>query len=305
MNLPLILKDLDAKRIAWIITHENRYHRSQHLIKDRLGRLEQAAGHSLRNNGEVRLFLQEFLTGSSLFFSFLYICASLPDNVESIGTRRIEKYIRFVGNLFSNKEISHKYNHIINEHEIYLYCVKKPYVLVLRASIKGKLFTLFNLWNILFDFIPITFRGFRNDADRIINIICSNDRLKRYNSYLSSAFSVFKNQTSEIEQHKADELLDSQAIESLSEFEHMLLGLYLPIFDRYGDADYRILTECDLIFNIYKNNSSEEDPQWIIISPSYGLPIWFEDFFNRSAMMIAFSLSNLILIIGQKKKSYE
>jgi hypothetical protein len=282
MKCPIILKELDAKRIAWIITQDNRKHRNQHLLADRLERLEKAAGHSLRDDKDIHIFLEEFLTGSSLFFSYLYIRAKIPDNVESIGVHRFNNYFKYIGNLFSTKEINYKFNHIINEREIYVYCVKKSNVLILSGIVKGKLSPALwtNLWNISFDFQGITFRGFRKDADRITEKILNNKYLNKYNRCLTSSFSIFKAQTLEIEEHKECELIDSQAINSLSEFENMLLRIYLSIFDRYSDQDDRILSECDIIYNIYKDNSSEESPQWIISSPSYSLPIWFEDFYN-------------------------
>jgi len=296
-KLPIKIDAASAREIVWAITHENREKKSRHLLKDRLSRLKQVAKKPLQKDVDIKEFLKTFLSNANLYFSFLHISPfhSVPQNIYRIITKQVEnffeeayKYIQETKQQLPNQRlkiplavVGHKLSHFEINETMYIYCIKGKNVLVLAGIIQGKVAPqdLTDYWHLSFYFNGITFLNFEHTADFIRDTIENDNRLKRYNAVLSWFFPIFKIQASEIEEHRIEKKIDKETLSFLSKHQKKLLGIYLPIFDRYGEADGQILNLCDEILKLYTKMSSEA-PQWIIYSPSYCLPAWFVDFFS-------------------------
>ena len=73
---------------------------------------------------------------------------------------------------------------------------------------------------------------------------------------------------------------DQDALDSLSPKERELLDLYLPIFNRYGDIDAKIDALIEEIEGLGYEGALSQN-RWVVFSPSYCLPTWFENFYNN------------------------
>jgi len=178
--------------------------------------------------------------------------------------------------------LGHKLKHHCLNEEMYLYCIKPPDVLVLATRIQGRLAPEHwaDDWHLRFDFQGVTFRGFQSDAEHIMEAIAKNERLRKFNAYISWLFPILSGQAEEIARYREEERIDREALSTLTSKEDNLLGIYLAIFDRYGDADERILGETKAIQTLLKTDAGER-PKWVIFTPSYYLPKWFMDFFDQ------------------------
>lgn len=296
-NLPIKIDKPSANYIVETITRKDRKKNTRHLLEDRLIRLETVGQRSLKTDVEVKKYLKNFLSDAELYFSFLKISPFRPlvENSYSMIAEQINdffieanKYIQKIKKQLKNKElkiplavVGHKLSHYEINETMYIYCIKGKNVLILAGEIKGKLAPqdFIDYWHLFFDYKSITFLNFEDTADHIRTSIENDDRLKNYNSALSWFFPFFEAQANEVENHRIKEEIDKNSLSSLSLYQKKILGIYMPIFDRYGDADSRIMNLCDKILSCYKE-LYPKITQWVIYSPSYCLPIWFVDFFS-------------------------
>lgn len=137
----------------------------------------------------------------------------------------------------------------------------------------------FEDYHLNFNFSPITFLDFDIEAKNIPEIIIETKELNLFNRCISILFSIFIDQAAlATEQMEWDEA-DQKALDSLTPKENELLGLYLPIFHRYGDTDSEIAAITYEIQDKW-NRLGIIRYEWVIFSPSYCLPTWFEHFYN-------------------------
>ncbi len=293
MQLPLKIDNTSAQQIAFLITHKGA---TRHLLKDRLNRLKEVAKRPLKEIPQIQKFIKEFLTDANIYFSFLRISPFHPitNNVESLTTKRVILFLeeafkltqKLKNSISSNIEIpiplvgNRLTHHKIND-QMYIYCIKGDDVLVLSGKIRGNIApeNISNIWHLTFEFVGITFLNFENTGNYIISEIENSKNLTKYNMLLSWLFPIFQTQAEEIELHSTWEKIDRDQLATLSDQEEKLLGIYLPIFDRYGDADPRILKLCNQILDYYKKYLPDLS-HWVVYSPSYCLPIWFVDFYE-------------------------
>ena len=284
-----------AKQIAHLITGKGA---TRHLLVERMDRLRQATKSEIKYKDEPRDILEKYLINSKIYFSCLRISPfhKTPENISLEASETSQKILGFLTEASNRvKEIRDKNNIdikiplllvsnqikqcFIND-KMYIYCVKDKDVLVMAGKIKGNLSpnNFADVWHLSFSFTGITFLNFENTANLIVGTINNNKYLSKYNTLMLYLLPIFKAQAADIEQHYIEQSMDEEALLMLNPKEKKLIGIYMPIFDRYGDADQRILNSCECIFKFYKNNYPQL-VKYIVFSPSYCLPSWFKDFF--------------------------
>jgi len=293
MEIPIKIPSDSAKIITNLVLNFESLKKSNHLINDRKSRLETVAKKPLLNLEDIRGFLISFLTNSTAYFSNTrinrnFVPVNIDDSLLKIIASELSKLKDKANELEKNVPykiplymVSNDTKPCIVNTNIYMYCVKDNAVLVLVMKMYGDIIPrLFDDYHLRFNFSPITFLDFEIEAENIPNIIIVTEKLNLLNQYVSILFSLFTNQASiAIEQMEWEEA-DQRALNSLNPKERELLDLYLPIFDRYGDLDpdiNEIIDEIQELWNKLEINLDE----WVIFSPSYCLPTWFEDFFNH------------------------
>ena len=285
-----------AKQIAYWITGKGA---TRHLLVERVERLRQATKREINNKNELRDTLEKYLINSKIYFSCLRISPfhNTPENISPKASETSQEILYFLTEAAKRAKdmkdkinidikiplqlVSHQIKQCLINDKMYIYCIKDKHVLVMAGKIKGNLSpnNFADVWHLSFGFTGITFLNFEDTADFIVETIKNNQYLSKYNMLMLCLLPVFKAQAGDIEQHYIEQSIDDEALLTLNENEKKLLGIYMPIFDRYGDADQRILKQCEYIFEIYKKNYSQK-VEYIIFSPSYCLPSWFKDFFN-------------------------
>lgn len=298
-KLPIKLDSTTAELIASRITKPDRLRMTRHLLRQRHQRLEKAARRPLKDMSDIRKFLVEFMTDSHIFFSYIYLSprSPIPNNVDSIGAKRMQLFLEEAKRVVTEANqgdgpfkvplqmLGHKLTHHCLNDIMYLYSIKSPDVLVLVTTIQGRPApdNWADDWHLRFDFQGVTFRAFQGDAEHIIEAIAKNERLRRFNAYISWLFPILRGQAKEIARYREEERIDREALATLTSREDNLLGIYLAIFDRYGDADERILQETETIQTLWKTYAGEKS-EWVIFTPSYYLPRWFVEFFDQLAV---------------------
>jgi hypothetical protein len=282
-----------AAAIAATICLDGSHGRARHLLHDRLLRLEVVAGRRLDHPQALHAFLAGFLLDAEVYFSYLRLSPThpLPSNVYSLAAHKIETLIESVKSAVPPETRGrcgfglslHLSGLRIGDHRIiektYLYAIKNGCTLVLGMAISGSLVpqALGDTWNLTFDIAGITFLNFESTSDFIRSAVLTDERLRRYNARLSWVFMVFSEQASDWADRGVEEELDREALATLSTEERDCLGIYMPIFDRYGEADNRILEACESANAAFPRVHATEN-QWIMSSPSYSLPTWFVRF---------------------------
>jgi len=286
----VVMNHAAAQAIAGTLVSDGSRGRGRHLLRGRRSRMEAIAGKRLDEPQALREFLADFLYGAEAYFSYLRLSPfhDISTNIDSLAARRIEGLIeqvkravppdtraRFGFALTLHLAGAAMGNHPITE-KTYLYATKNGCTLVLAMAISGSLVPrgVGDVWNLTFDIGGITFLDFETTTDFIRETMLTNERLIRYNSLLSFVFTVFSEQVSERADHRLEEELDREALEGLSDDETKLLGIYMPIFDRYGEADERVLDACEAASAAFARAYPAEH-EWIMSSPSYSLPAWF------------------------------
>lgn len=299
MKIPLILSYDSAYVITSQILRSSTQKQKRHLLEDNLNRMEQIAKKVLGSFDEIEVFLIDFLKGSSVYFSTTFINHNVIDpnrvNVElpmevldvftklSEETRKIKKEngVRIPLSLVGN---NHKPRNVNSK--VYLYCIKSGAVLVLSTEIKGDIVPRLDDWGLSFRYAPITFLNFQLEAEYIPNSILNTPLLRNVNHLVSHLFPTFINQAALTMQHFEEEEMDQKALDSLTPLEKKQMFMYMPILYRYiehlednDDLSLKLSSITDRIEERWKEqNRSEQD--WVIISPSYCLPIWFPSFFD-------------------------
>jgi len=292
VELPIKLNRDSATIIAnWVVNPANPKH-SKHLLEDRLERMEHTAGRVLPSKEDIELFLTDFLNGCNVYFSTAYVGynqkvpevvdQSLSDDIISVITEALlhaEKIKLPNGKRAPLWLIGQKLEPRNVDKLIYMYCVKDKAVLILSMEIHGVLVPRMDDWSLNFKFFGITFLNFEIEAEHIPSYIMASDLLFKINYCISLMFPIFMNQANIISQHYEEEKADEEALARLSSIQRKLLNVYLPIFDRYGDLDIRI----DLVITKIEDRWRElgvTEYEWVIYSPSYCLPTWFEHFYE-------------------------
>lgn len=164
--------------------------------------------------------------------------------------------------------------------DIYMYCVKEGAVLVLVMKMFGDIIPRHNNeYHLNFNFSPITFLDFVVESREIPKIITETKILNFFNLCIVKLFTIFMNQASMSIEQKEWSIADQGALDSLTPKERELLDIYLPIFNRYGDIDVKIDALIEEIEGLWDKGALSQN-RWVVFSPSYCLPTWFENFYN-------------------------
>jgi hypothetical protein len=294
MATPLLIPSDSAKIITDLIFHPQNQKNTQHLLCRR-DRMESYAKKKLHGQEDFREFLISYLTSSSAYFANTNINQYFqlqPEKIDVFLAKTI------VVELLKLKALAVEIEKKVAPYRIplslvskdtkpcnitaniYMYCIKEGAVLVLAMKMFGDIIPRHNNeYHLNFYFSPITFLDFVDESREIPKIISETGVLNFFNMCIAKLFTIFMNKASMAIEQTEWSVADQEALDSLTPKEKELLDLYLPIFNRYGDIDVKIDALIEEIEGLWNKGTSSQN-RWVVFSPSYCLPTWFENFYN-------------------------
>jgi hypothetical protein len=294
MATPLLIPSDSAKIITDLIFHPQNQKNTQHLLHRR-DRMESYAKKKLHSQEDFREFLISYLTSSSAYFANTKINQDFqlqPEKIDvSLAKTIVIELLKLKALAIEIEKETAPYRIPLSlvskdakpcniDTDIYMYCVKEGAVLVLVMKMFGDIIPRHNNeYHLNFNFSPITFLDFVVESREIPKIITETKILNFFNLCIVKLFTIFMNQASMSIEQKEWSIADQGALDSLTPKERELLDIYLPIFNRYGDIDVKIDALIEEIEGLWDKGALSQN-RWVVFSPSYSLPTWFENFYN-------------------------